>query len=149
MKLARGCPLFENFAFKERFEIIEDDDDDKLKVLVPDLNSNFQSLIFLRSATVTHLHSPICFTNRQVGRGRNWSVRCTDVDGNQTQLTRLPSIDSTIIRQLQQIIFYWEVVVAQLVERSLMISEVRGSTPVIDKILLNICLLSTVLKRRK
>ena len=29
------------------------------------------------------------------------------------------------------------------------IPEVRGSTPVIGKILLNICLLSTVLKRRK
>ena len=42
-----------------------------------------------------------------------------------------------------------EVVVAQLVERSLLTSEVRGSTPVIGKILLNICLLSTVLKRRK
>ena len=40
-----------------------------------------------------------------------------------------------------------EVVVAQLVERSLMILEVRGSTPVIGKILLNICLFSTVLKR--
>ena len=34
---------------------------------------------------------------------------------------------------------YWEVVVAQLVERSLLIPEVRGSTPVIGKILLNIC----------
>ena len=43
----------------------------------------------------------------------------------------------------------WEVVVAQLVERSLSIPEVRGSTPDIGKILLNICLLSTVLKRRK
>ena len=46
-----------------------------------------------------------------------------------------------------------EVVVAQLVERSLMIPDVRGSTPVIGKILLNICLLtwllSTVLKRQK
>ena len=43
-----------------------------------------------------------------------------------------------------------EVVVAQLVERSLSIPEVCGSTPVIGKILLNICfytcLLSTVLK---
>ena len=43
----------------------------------------------------------------------------------------------------------WEVVVAQLVEWSISIPEVRGSTPVIGKILLNICLLSTVLKRRK
>ena len=42
-----------------------------------------------------------------------------------------------------------EVVVAQLVERSLSIPEVRGLTPDIGKILLNICLLSTVLKRRK
>ena len=32
-----------------------------------------------------------------------------------------------------------EVVVAQLVERLLSIPEVRGSTPVIGKILLNIC----------
>ena len=46
-----------------------------------------------------------------------------------------------------------EVVMAQLVERSLSLPEVRGSTPVIGKILLNICLLtwllSTVLKRWK
>ena len=42
-----------------------------------------------------------------------------------------------------------EVVVAQLVEWSLSIPEVHGSTPVIGKILLNICLLSTVLKRQK
>ena len=40
----------------------------------------------------------------------------------------------------------WEVVVAQLVERSLPIPEVRGSNPVIGKNLLisNICILSTV-----
>ena len=40
----------------------------------------------------------------------------------------------------------WEVVVAQLVERSLSIPEVRGSNPVIGKNLLisNICILSTV-----
>ena len=46
---------------------------------------------------------------------------------------------------------FWsrEVVVAQLVERSISIPEVRGSTPVIGKILFNICLLSTVLKIRK
>ena len=44
---------------------------------------------------------------------------------------------------------FWEVVVAQLVEQLLSIPEVRGSTPVIGKILLNICLLSTVLKRQK
>ena len=42
-----------------------------------------------------------------------------------------------------------EVVVAQLVERLLLIPEVRGSTPVISKNLLNICLLSTVMKRWK
>ena len=52
-----------------------------------------------------------------------------------------------------EVVVVWEVVVAQLVERSLSISEVRGSTPVIGKILLNICLLtcllSTELKRRK
>ena len=40
-------------------------------------------------------------------------------------------------------------VVAQLVERSLLIPEVRGLTQVIGKILLSICLISTVLKRRK
>ena len=41
---------------------------------------------------------------------------------------------------------FWEVVVAQLVERSLTIPEVRGSNPVIGKklFILNICLLSTV-----
>ena len=44
---------------------------------------------------------------------------------------------------------YWEVVVAQLVERSLSMPEVCGLTPVIGKISLSICLLSTVLKRRK
>ena len=41
----------------------------------------------------------------------------------------------------------WEVVVAQLVERSLPIPEVRGSNPVIGKKLLilnNYCILSTV-----
>ena len=37
--------------------------------------------------------------------------------------------------------------VAQLVERSLPIPEVRGSNPIIGKNLLNICLLSAVLKR--
>ena len=42
-----------------------------------------------------------------------------------------------------------EMVVAQLVERLLFIPEVRGSTPVIGKILLSLCLLSTVLKRQK
>ena len=43
----------------------------------------------------------------------------------------------------------WAAVVAQLVERSLPIPEVRGSNPVIGKkFILNI-LLSTVLKRRK
>ena len=54
-------------------------------------------------------------------------------------LTRVPSINK-ISR---------EVVVAQLIERSLSIPEIRGSTQVIRKILLNIYLLSTVLKRRK
>ena len=43
----------------------------------------------------------------------------------------------------------WAVVVAQLVERSLPIPEVRSSNPVIGKNLLNIYFLSTVLKRRK
>ena len=41
----------------------------------------------------------------------------------------------------------WKVVVAQLVERSLPISEVRGSNPVFGKHLLilnNYCILSTV-----
>ena len=49
----------------------------------------------------------------------------------------------------QKIIYIWEVVVAQLVEQSLAIPEVCSLTPVIGKILLSICLLSTVLKRRK
>ena len=44
------------------------------------------------------------------------------------------------------LIIFWAVVVAQLVERSLPIAEVRGLIPVISKILfiLNICLLRTV-----
>ena len=44
------------------------------------------------------------------------------------------------------------VVVAQLVEQSILISEVRGSIPVIGKIIIEhlfTCLLLTVLKRRK
>ena len=41
------------------------------------------------------------------------------------------------------------VVVAQLVERLLPITEVRGSNPVIGKIFIVHCLLSTVLKRQK
>ena len=47
---------------------------------------------------------------------------------------------------LQQTTTFGEVVVAQLVERSLPIPEVRGSNPVIGKILYisNICLLSIV-----
>ena len=44
----------------------------------------------------------------------------------------------------------WAVVVAQLVEQSLLKPEARGSNPAIDKIYtLNNCLLSTVLKRQK
>ena len=41
---------------------------------------------------------------------------------------------------------FWEVVVARLVERLLPIPDIRGSNPVIGKILLisNICMLSTV-----
>ena len=42
----------------------------------------------------------------------------------------------------------WAVVVAQLVERSPPTPEIRGSNPVIGKLLSNICLLSTVLKRQ-
>ena len=53
----------------------------------------------------------------------------------------------------QQISINREVVVVQLVERLLTIQEVCGSTPVVGKILLYICLLtcllSTVLKRQK
>ena len=41
------------------------------------------------------------------------------------------------------------VVVAQLVERLPPTPEIRGSNPVIGKLLSNICLQSTVLKRRK
>ena len=50
-----------------------------------------------------------------------------------------------------EVVVVWEVVVAQLVERSLSISEVRGSTPVIGKIYIEhlFVLISTVLKRRK
>ena len=47
--------------------------------------------------------------------------------------------------QQKQKTFNREVVVAQLVERSLSIPEDRGSTPVIGKV----CLLSAVLRRRK
>ena len=43
----------------------------------------------------------------------------------------------------------WAVVMAQLVERSPPSPEIRGSNLVIGKLLSNICLLSTVLKRRK
>ena len=46
-------------------------------------------------------------------------------------------------------LFVTAVVVAQLVERSPMTPEIRGSNPVIGKRLSNICLLSTVFKRRK
>ena len=55
----------------------------------------------------------------------------------------LPKFTERHLRMLVK----WEVVVAQLVERSISIPEVRGSTPVIGKILFNICLSSTVLKR--
>ena len=41
----------------------------------------------------------------------------------------------------------WEVVVAQLVERSISIPEVRGSTPVIGKILLNILLIISCIEK--
>ena len=41
------------------------------------------------------------------------------------------------------------VVVAQLVERLPQTPEIRGWNPVIGKLLSNICLLSTVLKRQK
>ena len=42
--------------------------------------------------------------------------------------------------------FEWEVVVAQLEERLLLITEIRGSNPIMGKklFILNICLLSTV-----
>ena len=43
----------------------------------------------------------------------------------------------------------WDVVVAQLVERSLATPEFRGLNPAIGKIYIEQCLLSTVLKRRK
>ena len=49
-----------------------------------------------------------------------------------------------VLRKAKQNITKWAVVVAQLVERSLPIPEVRSSNPVIGKNLLNICLLSTV-----
>ena len=43
----------------------------------------------------------------------------------------------------------WAVVVAQLVEQLLLIPEVRSSNPVISKIYIEHCLLSTILKRQK
>ena len=43
----------------------------------------------------------------------------------------------------------WLVVVAQLVERSLLTAEVRCSNAVVGKMYIEHCLLSTVLKRRK
>ena len=43
----------------------------------------------------------------------------------------------------------WTVVVAQWVEWSPSTPEICGSNPVIGRILSNICLLSSVLKRRK
>ena len=53
---------------------------------------------------------------------------------------------STITTDATKIWIDWAVVVTQLVERSLLIPEVRGSNTVIGKTLfiLNICLLSTV-----
>ena len=47
------------------------------------------------------------------------------------------------------LIWLWAVVVAQLVEQSLPIPEVRGSSSVFSKIYIEHCLLSTVLKRQK
>ena len=55
----------------------------------------------------------------------------------------------------KQIVLQWVVVVPQLVQRSLLIPEVRGSNPVINKFFIEqlfTCLLSSVLKilkRRK
>ena len=52
---------------------------------------------------------------------------------------------TNLIKEIN-ILVQWEVVVAQLVEQSLPIPEVRGSNPVIGKNLFisNICILSTV-----
>ena len=65
-------------------------------------------------------------------------------------ISQLINLHKAVARKLITL-HKWEVVVAQLVEWSLLIPEVRGSTPVIGKILLNICLLtcllSAVLKR--
>ena len=51
----------------------------------------------------------------------------------------------------EQSLQQWAVVVAQLLERSLQTPEVHGSSPVIGKLLNRtfICILSTVMKRRK
>ena len=46
-------------------------------------------------------------------------------------------------------ILTWAVIVAHLVERSLLTPEVHGLNPVIGKIYIEQCLLSTVLKRQK
>ena len=50
---------------------------------------------------------------------------------------------------IKKVGLYWAVVVAQLVERLLPIPEVHGSNPVIGKIYIEHCLLSTVYKRQK
>ena len=76
------------------------------------------------------------YTTRQPSHGM-WGSRKTSYDG--------PANKKNFFIQTVR----WEVVVAQLVERLLLIPEVRGSTPVIGKILLSICLLSAVLKRQK
>ena len=55
-----------------------------------------------------------------------------------------------VIYDLQSVLrFVIEGSGCQLVERSPMTPEIRGSIPVIGKLLSNICLLSTVLKRQQ
>ena len=58
------------------------------------------------------------------------------------------NVDNLFELSFGKFLIYWAVVVAQLVERSPPIPEVRGSNPVI-LFILNIHSVSTVLKRRK
>ena len=74
-----------------------------------------------------------CF-HRNINNAKGFKVQL------KIELSKITTNDAT------KIWIDWAVVVTQLVERSLLIPELRGSNTVIDKTLfiLNICLLSTV-----
>ena len=74
---------------------------------------------------------------------QNFSVR---FGGNFARIKVVVVVGCSSQKPIQKLTIEWAVVVAQLVERSLLIPEVRGSNPVIGKklFILNICLLSTV-----